>query len=49
MQFAYNVGPDQRAYLCSLNWEFSVRRHIQQYPLILYVQADQGLHCPQII
>ena len=27
MQFAANLGPYQRAYLCSLIWAFSVLRH----------------------
>ena len=35
MQFADIIGPDQRVYLCSLIWVFSVCRHILQYPLVL--------------
>ena len=31
MHFADDVGPDQRAYMCSLIWAFSAR-HILQYP-----------------
>ena len=35
MHFADNVGPNQRAHLCSLIWAFSVCRHILQYPLLM--------------
>ena len=35
MPYANIEGPDQHAHPCSLIMVFSVRRHIQQYPLIL--------------
>ena len=40
MHFADNVGPDQRAHLCSLIWAFSVHRHTLQYPLLLLAGND---------
>ena len=53
MQIADNIGPDQRVHLCSLIWAFNVRRHILQYPQILWANNDGPnqpafLHCPQI-
>ena len=40
MQIANNIGPDQHAHLCSLMVVFSVRRHILQYPMILYADNE---------
>ena len=35
MSFANSEGSDQHAHPCSLNWAFSVCRHILQFVLIL--------------
>ena len=37
MPFANTEGPDERAPPWSMIWTFSVRQHILQYPLTLYV------------
>ena len=52
MQFADSVGPDQSEHLSSLIWEFSVRLHILQYPLILKADnegLDQPAHMRRLI
>ena len=38
-------GLDESAHPCSLSWTFSVRRHISQYPLVLY-EGNEGLDQP---
>ena len=40
IQFADNIVPDQHIHPCSLMLAFSVRRHILQYPLILYADNE---------
>ena len=40
IHFADKVSPDQRANLCSLICAFSVRRHILQFPLVLYADSE---------
>ena len=60
MHFADNVGPDQRAHLCSIILAFfcpstyttvstdSVSGQRRPRSACAYTQADQGLRCPQI-
>ena len=48
MPLADNVGPDQRAYLCSLIWAFSARRHVLQYPLIMQA-GNEGPDQPALM